>query len=40
MLADVVLQGELGIAAAIVVLAVALAVVIKGVTIHIHRDDE
>ena len=40
MLADVVLQGDLGIAAAIVVLAVALAVVIKGVTIHIKRDDE
>ena len=40
MYADVVFTGDLGTAGIVVVLAVAVAVVIKGITIHIHRDDE
>ena len=40
MFGDVVLTGELGTLGVAIVLALAVAVVIKGITIHIKRDDE
>ena len=40
MLGDVVLTGDLGTIGIAIVLALAVAAAIRGITIHIKRDDE